>query len=231
MSSSTARAPRRGGRLRRVLAATVVTVVLTLAVVLAVHPPLLSALAAPLLGEPTADTPPVAVARDGVPLPAGAEVVSVLPPDGSRYFGVSVTDLTPGADPSAEFTAAVGVAPTLQMFFGSFAGTFDVSAARQITDAGRLPMVTWEPFDHTSPTVNAYPLAAIAAGKYDTYLREEAARFASVDGPLVVRFGHEMNGDWYPWGVAAPGNTAADFIAAYRHVHDVVTAAGAANVV
>ncbi len=224
-------APRRGRRVRRALAGAVVTVVMVLSVVLAVHPPLLSALATPFLSEAVADTPPVVIERGGAAPSAGAQVVSVLPPDGSKYFGVSVTDITPGADTSAGFTAAVGVAPTMQMFFGSFSGTFDVSAARRITEAGRLPMITWEPFDHRDPTADAFPLRAIAGGEYDTYLREEAARFASVDGPLVVRFGHEMNGDWYPWGVAAPGNSPADFVAAYRHVHAVVTAAGATNVV
>jgi hypothetical protein len=66
---------------------------------------------------------------------------------------------------------------------------------------------------------------------FDGYLRAEAQRFAAVDGPLVIRLAHEMNGDWYPWGVGIPGNTAADYVAAYRHVHQVVTAAGARNVV
>ncbi len=40
-----------------------------------------------------------------------------------------------------------------------------------------------------------------------------------------------MNGNWYPWGQGVNGNSPADYAAAYRHVHDVVTAAGATNVV
>ncbi|WP_170149078.1 glycoside hydrolase family 26 protein [Geodermatophilus normandii] len=214
------------------LAGTLVVVVMAVAVALAVHPPLLSALAAPLLGDGRADassTTPVLGGQTAEP--TQAQVLSALPTDERRYFGVSVAEVAGAGDPSAAFTSAVGVAPTLQMFFGSFAGSFDVGAARRITAAGRLPMLTWEPFDHRTPTVNAFPLQAIAAGQFDVHLREEAARFASVDGPLVVRFGHEMNGDWYPWGITAPGNSAADYIAAYRHVHDVVTAAGAMNVV
>jgi beta-mannanase len=41
---------------------------------------------------------------------------------------------------------------------------------------------------------------------------------------------HEMNGNWYPWGVHANGNTPADYIAAFRHVHDIFRAEGARNV-
>jgi glycosyl hydrolase family 26 len=48
---------------------------------------------------------------------------------------------------------------------------------------------------------------------------------------VAVRFAHEMNGSWYPWGQGVNGNTAADYVAAYRHVHDVITAAGATNVI
>src|SRR6266516_380600 len=39
-----------------------------------------------------------------------------------------------------------------------------------------------------------------------------------------------MDGDWYPWGYGVNGNTPADLIAAYRHVHDRFELAGATNV-
>jgi beta-mannanase len=39
-----------------------------------------------------------------------------------------------------------------------------------------------------------------------------------------------MNGDWYPWSAGVNGNTAADYVDAWRHVHDVFTAHGADDV-
>ena len=53
--------------------------------------------------------------------------------------------------------------------------------------------------------------------------------------PLLLRFAHEMNADWYPWdGVraSAPGthDGPARYVAAWRHVHAVFAAAGATNV-
>jgi mannan endo-1,4-beta-mannosidase len=156
--------------------------------------------------------------------------LSMLPTNG-RYFGVSVPQGAGGDAQVADFSAAVGVAPTVQSFFQSFNDGFDSSAVRRVTTAGRVPMLTWEPFDNTAPQENPYSLQAIAAGTFDDYLRAEAAKFAAVDGPLVIRFAHEMNGNWYPWGQGVNDNTPIDYVAAYRHVHDVVTTAGATNLV
>jgi hypothetical protein len=131
----------------------------------------------------------------------------------------------------AQFASAVGVAPTLQSFFQSFRDNFNVAKAQAASDAGRLPMVTWEPYYFTDQKANPFPLQAIAAGQFDDYLRKQAASFAAFKEPLVIRLAHEMNGDWYPWGQGVNNNTPADYVAAYRHVHDVVTGAGATNIV
>jgi mannan endo-1,4-beta-mannosidase len=217
-------------RIRRALAVLAVTVLGLAALAVAIHP-------AFVWGPSSAtEAPAVTVLHPGVPAPgtagaARARVTRVLPADGSRYFGVSITQTAARLDLSAKFRQAVGVTPTLQMFFESFTETFDLTTARRITATGALPMLTWEPYDHDHPAADTFPLRSITAGKYDAYLRAEGQRFAAIAGPLVVRFAHEMNGDWYPWGVGAPGNTAADYVAAFRHVHDVVTAAGARNVV
>jgi hypothetical protein len=69
----------------------------------------------------------------------------------------------------------------------------------------------------------------IIAGDYDVYLRRFAAEVKAFGHPVVISFGHEANGDWFGYGYkhTAPGT----FIAAYRTVHDVITRAGATNVV
>eukprot|EP00611_Tribonema_gayanum_P022268 TRINITY_DN4438_c0_g2_i1.p1 TRINITY_DN4438_c0_g2~~TRINITY_DN4438_c0_g2_i1.p1 ORF type:complete len:799 (-),score=152.09 TRINITY_DN4438_c0_g2_i1:472-2868(-) len=64
-------------------------------------------------------------------------------------------------------------------------------------------------------------LAMVAAGKYDIYLYS-LAKAAVADGRTIsVRPLHEFNGDWYPWGIFVPGNTLADYKAAYKHVVDL----------
>jgi hypothetical protein len=46
----------------------------------------------------------------------------------------------------------------------------------------------------------------------------------------MLRFAHEMNGDWYPWAVGVNGNTSDDYVAAWRHVHDLFRSVGVSNV-
>jgi beta-mannanase len=47
----------------------------------------------------------------------------------------------------------------------------------------------------------------------------------------MLRFGHETNGDRYPWCSYVNGQTPASFIDTFRYVHDPVTAIGATNVI
>src|SRR4051794_1356755 len=147
------------------------------------------------------------------------------------YVGASVDGL-PG-DPVVldPFTKATGVSPSVAMYFSDFGGRVDSADLKRLSDSGRLPMMTWEPWNHTTPSANPYSLQAIAAGQFDAYLSAQGKALAAVGAPVAVRFAHEMNGSWYQWGQGVNGNTPADYVAAYRHVHDVITAAGASNVI
>jgi hypothetical protein len=71
-------------------------------------------------------------------------------------------------------------------------------------------------------------LADIAAGRYDSYLVSFADDVASYHKAVIIGFGHEMNGRWYPWGWghATPG----DFVAAWRHIVNLFRYQGADNV-
>src|SRR4051794_39295290 len=146
------------------------------------------------------------------------------------YVGASVDGLPDDPAVLDPFTEATGVSPSVAMYFYDFGGRVDTTALRRLSDSGRLPMMTWEPWNHTTPSANPYSLQGIASGQFDAYLSAQGKALAAVGAPVAVRFAHEMNGDWYPWGQGTNGNTAADYVAAYRRVHDVVTAAGATNV-
>jgi beta-mannanase len=91
--------------------------------------------------------------------------------------------------------------------------------------AGRTPMATWQ------PTTGA--LTDITGGKYDTMAHTYAQAAKAVGKPIFLRWGHEMNGDWYPWGGAKNGNDATapqKYVAAWKHLHDLFVADGATNV-
>jgi len=93
---------------------------------------------------------------------------------------------------------------------------------------GRIPLVTWEAWDNS---VGA-PLTDIVGGTYDAMITARAQSAKSFGQKFFLRWGHEMNGNWYPWDGANNGASqaaTATFIAAYRHIHDLFVAAGATN--
>lgn len=109
---------------------------------------------------------------------------------------------------------------------------------------GAVPFVTLDPKDRDEPDV-AYQrtfIALINAGKFDSSLSAQAAAIRDFGSPVLLRFAHEMNGDWYPYsGVFAGGAADADhdgladgpenFVKAWRRVHGLFAAAGVANAV
>jgi cellulose synthase/poly-beta-1,6-N-acetylglucosamine synthase-like glycosyltransferase len=104
---------------------------------------------------------------------------------------------------------------------------------RMVERRGSIPEITWEPWDSTKPlgaSQPRYSLRNIADGKFDSYIRTWAQALAAYGGELRLRFAQEMNGNWYPWGRGTNGNTPAEFVKAWRHVHDIFTAARATNV-
>ena len=101
---------------------------------------------------------------------------------------------------------------------------------------GNVPLITWEPF--TGRATPADIERRVAAGGYDAYVADWAGRLRSfLNGPdgasgtsddrrAYLRLGHEMNGDWYPWGAAIGGNSPSDFVAMWRRVHNAFDALG-----
>jgi hypothetical protein len=92
---------------------------------------------------------------------------------------------------------------------------------------GAVPMITWEPLSYHG---RRYPLRRIARGRYDSYLRKAARAAASWRHPIFVRFAHEMNGDWYPWGPGVAGNSPRRYKLAWRRIVRIFRQAGAENV-
>jgi beta-mannanase len=100
-----------------------------------------------------------------------------------------------------------------------------------VTARGAVPLVTWEPWVAGAGVQQpAYALDRITAGDFDPYLRRWADGLRAFGRPVLLRFAHEMNGDWYPWAEGVNGNGPGDYVAAWHHVRGVVTGAGASNV-
>ena len=109
-------------------------------------------------------------------------------------------------------------------------GSFDPALMQQIRNHGAIPLVTWEPRDPKEKDQAAYSLKHIINGDFDTYIRTYALAAKAWGHPFFLRFGHEMNGNWYPWSEQVNGNTKGEYVQAWRHVHDIFTDNGVTNV-
>lgn len=131
----------------------------------------------------------------------------------------------------AAITAAAGEAPSSLLFYEDFQQAPPISALDASVARGARPIVTWEPWTWGGGISQpAYALKNITAGTFDAYIANWAKGLAAWGKPLTLRFAHEMNGNWYPWDEGVNGNQPGDYVAAWRHVHDLFARAGATNV-
>jgi hypothetical protein len=163
---------------------------------------------------------------------AGASATPGRGAAAARYLGV-FQEKDPTAT-AADVKPRYGVVPASVMWFDSWATgrAFPVAEARQLWRHGIMPHYTWEPWDTTLGPADPAQihLTDIIDGAWDGYISARAREFAAVRLPILIRWGHEFNGNWYPWGIANNGNDPSLYVRAYRHVHDLTEAAGARNV-
>jgi hypothetical protein len=147
---------------------------------------------------------------------------SLLRPTG-KYLGVEAPGAPDSIDPDVTFATSVGRDPNILGQYVSWNTNFDTKAATNAVNYGALYYIVWEPYQAT--------LQSIANGGSDAYIRKFAQAAAAFGQPIALSFAHEMNGNWYPWGTTGKGATAADFVAAWRHIHNLFAQAGADNVI
>jgi hypothetical protein len=166
------------------------------------------------------------------PAAAGAPVTrATTTVSGHLRFGVTLPEGPLASGAVADVAKLAGERPSIEMWYADFAQPVPLAELNAVTSRGAMPMVTWEPW-LWGGGVNQpkYALDRIAAGDHDSYIRAWATGLRNWGHPVTLRFAHEMNGSWYPWAEGVNGNGAGDYVAAWRHVHNVMAAAGASNV-
>lgn len=148
------------------------------------------------------------------------DVTPLLNPD-KDYFGVALPGDPTDSKAVAKFATLAGKKPNLITIYAAFGDGFAASEVREAYAQNALAIIRWEPFDAK--------LQDIAAGKQDKYVKAYAKAVRTLNLPIALTFAHEMNGDWYPWGRTKA--TSKDFVAAWRHLHQVFQQAGATNVI
>ncbi len=72
--------------------------------------------------------------------------------------------------------------------------------------------------------------ARILNGSQDALIRRAADDLKAYHKPVFLRWAWEMNGDWYNWGGSDNNKNTDQFIAAWRHIHDIFVKEKADNV-
>lgn len=148
------------------------------------------------------------------------DVTPLLKP-GKKFFGAAVDGAPNSMKGVDAYTAMTGKQPNLIEYYAAWGDGFDAQGVRNAWAEGALTLVSWEPFDVT--------LADIAAGEKDAYLKKYAASVRKLNLPVVISFADEMNGHWEKWGTKYV--TPKQYVAAWKHIHDTFTDAGASNVI
>ena len=115
---------------------------------------------------------------------------------------------------------------------------FPAVAFDNIRNHGSIPLFSWSSRDEYTNSDPNFRSSVVTSGVYDSYIRQFASDAKAWGHPFFLRFDWEMNGWWYPWaegklgtGTAIyNGNNPGDYVAMWRHVHDIFTQVGATNV-
>jgi mannan endo-1,4-beta-mannosidase len=143
-----------------------------------------------------------------------------LPTTPLSYIGIYTNGAPASYGGVRAFTSATGARPDVVMYYSGWFVPFPTAFADTVASNGAVPLVQMNP--------DKISLAAIAAGRYDGYLSQYAETVRAYRHPVIVSFGHEMNGSWYSWGYRH--TSAARFVAAWRHIVTLFRALGARNV-
>jgi mannan endo-1,4-beta-mannosidase len=133
------------------------------------------------------------------------------------------------------FTSQVGRAPALWSMWSNWGGPDrafpNATFMGQLRHRGIVPVIVWQPANPADPQGGAFRYSLIIKGKFDAYIRTWAKAAKAFGGRVILRFAHEMNGYWFPWGITRFNNTPARFIKAWRHIWTIIhTKVGAKNV-
>lgn len=145
----------------------------------------------------------------------------------SAQFGMTTPGGPCDAEQIAAVSALVGRHPQYLLWYQDFASTAPEDGLAAAGRFGSRPVITWEPWTDTDR--GPATMRRLISGALDKYVLEWVTTLRSWQRPMYLRFAHEFNGHWYPWSPAG-GTTPHDYVAAWRRIHAIGTAAAATNV-
>jgi hypothetical protein len=164
---------------------------------------------------------------------------------GPLYWGAWIGDQLTGDEAPwdmgavTKFESMAGKAASAVNFSSPFADCssspcsfykFPQAQMEAIRAHGSMPFFSWA--STATPAAISQPdfqLSDVIEGHHDAYIREFAEAAKAWGHPFFLRFNWEMNGNWFGWSEGVNGNQPGEYVAAWRHVHDIFTQVGATN--
>jgi hypothetical protein len=143
-----------------------------------------------------------------------------LPATAGAYLGVYAAGTPASYSGVTKFAEAIHANPDVAMSYLGWYEPFPTAFANAAARNRTVPLIQMDP--------TGINVAAIGSGKYDGYLSSFAESVRAYHHPVIIGFGHEMNGGWYSWGYGQV--SAAAFVRAWRHIVTIFRALGARNV-
>jgi len=186
--------------------------------------------------------------KEGLP----AQNRRIFPPDSGCYVGVfpgwGELEASVSAQQLEDFEKLSGKSVAF-VPFSVFWGENYVSRQQldEIASYGAVPLLRLMPWGepYWEPGYQAdYSLQKIIDGDFDAFLSAWADEIKGYGKPVMVTFGVEMNGNWFPWSGVFQGGSATDgygdpnkpdgperYVDAFRHIITLFRDKGADNVV
>jgi hypothetical protein len=120
------------------------------------------------------------------------------------------------------FESLIGRTLDIDLHYYAWDNVFPSGLEQWDIAGGRIPLITWY----------GTKLDDINSGASDVLIRARAAGVRKLGAPVFIRWGWEMNGDWYPHsGAQNMPDGPTKFIEAWRRIHRLFDEAGATNAV
>jgi hypothetical protein len=148
-------------------------------------------------------------------------VAGLIPTRGVMLGAFSQSDGLDVAASTARLERQMGRPLRIASHYYNWDDVFPGAPERRDARLGRLSMVTWW----------GVSLARITSGAEDAVIRARARSVRAFGRPVFVRWGAEMNGDWYAWSGSRNGGDPSLFVRAWRHIHRIFDRAGVRNAI
>jgi Glycosyl hydrolase family 26 len=152
-------------------------------------------------------------------------------------LGVSIDGANRQPSTFDRFASQVGNRPRIWTLWSQWGNAstkaFPRSAADWIGRKGAVPLIFWEPYKHGASDPCAWSdHRRIARGAHDRYIRQWARDAKRYRRTVLVRWAHEINGSYFPWGIKNKTcrDSAGDYKRAWKRIVRIFRNVGARNV-